>query len=197
MGNNNLIADTISLSGAIMTIIGSQLYINGIAVGGQTASYNLQIQSIKLPNQNPCLIDASGQNWRCYFDDTINQSGNFQFIVPRNYNSSPQAKVVFSMESGQNGIQNIVWEINVGAISPNLDAQDYKSKALGGVNSGNHILNSGYTGGYVRMQSINITGNDSMASGDLFMLRINRNAASSADTASGKAELLGLTLEYL
>lgn len=173
-----------------------QAEVGGAGAGATEGFATLPVQQAKLPTSNPARIDASDQNWRLLYDDTTDQSAIWQLIVPINYGTDPSIKLIFAMNSTQTGSLNVVWTVELAAITPSSDASDIASKSFATANSSTHALATNQTAGYPRAQSITLTNDDSAAVGDILLIRVTRDANHASDTATGDAELLGIELQW-
>lgn len=92
---------------------------------------------------------------------------------------------------------NVVWEAQIAAITPNTDTQDVETDALSTLNfvQDTHL---GTTGQRVHECTITISNLDSLAAGDVFWLRIARdaNSTNATDDMAGDAILIQAELTY-
>lgn len=90
---------------------------------------------------------------------------------------------------------NVVWETQIAAITGNTDTQDVETKSFASLNfvQDTHL---GTTGQRVHFCDVTISNLDSLADGDVFWIRIARdaNSTSATDDMSGDAEFLGAVL---
>ncbi len=111
--------------------------------------------------------------------------------MPADYASAPVAKVQWKAASGTTG--NVVWDVRISATSPgdstDVDAQDFDA-----ANTATSAAPG--TAGYLAEASITLTNADSVAAGDLVVVRLARAAADGSDTMTGDAELVNLALSY-
>lgn len=156
---------------------------------------SLLVQQAKLPTSNPARINAADQNWNLLFDATTSQSAIWQFIMPQSYGSTLIVRIQFSMNTVQSGTNGVVWRAYVAAITPG-DSQDINTKTFSSANSGTKTLANNQAAGYVVELTITMTNQDSLAAGDIVMIKLDRDAASGSDTATGDAELVGFALEW-
>lgn len=126
------------------------------------------------------LFDASTEEWCCW-----------QFRMPADYASGLTAKIQYKMASATSN--DVVWDVRVSKTSDgqsqDVDAQDFASANTATVTVPG-------TAGYLDEASITLTNDDSVAAGDLVVIRLARAAASGSDTATGDAECVGLALTY-
>lgn len=91
---------------------------------------------------------------------------------------------------------DVVWAVQIAAITPNTDTQDVETKALATANSftDTHL---GTTGQRLHRAAVTVSNLDSLAADDVVWIRISRDADNAADTATGDAVLVGATVSYL
>lgn len=189
--------NTISKLAAVA--VGQVLKSNGTSAvpvyGTLNRALNLPIQEAKLPTSNPARIDAAELNWRLLFDAATSQSAQWQFLMPQSYGASLTIRLHFSMNTVQAGTLSVVWRAYIAAITPG-DAVDINAKSFASANSATKTLAVNQPAGYLIEQTITMTNADSLAAGDTVMLKIDRDAANGADTGTGDAELIAVTLEW-
>ena len=133
-------------------------------------------------NQHPCLD----------FDDTTNEYAVWSAILPRNYDGGGIVVLLhFAMTSAE--VNTVDWDAAFERIG---DQQlDIDGDSFAAVQSVDNTTVPG-TSGLVDIVSISFTNGaqmDSIAVGELFRIKINRDAAS--DDAVGDAELLAVELQ--
>jgi hypothetical protein len=126
-------------------------------------------------------FDASTEEWACW-----------QFRMPADYDSAPVAKVQYKMASATSG--GVAWDVRVSATSDG-DSQDVDAQDFASANVGTATVPG--TAGYLDEVSVTLTNADSLAAGDFVVVRVARAVADAADTATGDAELLSCSVEYL
>lgn len=91
---------------------------------------------------------------------------------------------------------DVVWESQLAAITPNTDTQDVETKALATLNTvtDTHL---GTTGQRLHRCTITASNLDSLAIDDVVWLRLARDANNAADTMTGDAILVKVTVTYL
>jgi hypothetical protein len=189
---------------SIRPFIANEIIVSGFRVittnetGSFSASstpsgfYPLPIQGAKLPSVNPARIDASENNWRLLYASGTSQSATWQFIMPPSYNTGLQARIHFSMNSGQVGAKTVAWSVSSFSSQPNSDGSDINTKQFS-INSGIHSLDNNQLGGLVREQVVPMTDYTGLAS---YFTMIKLGRSGTADTSLGDAEVVGLNLEY-
>jgi hypothetical protein len=126
------------------------------------------------------------------FDATVEEWCSWQFRMPPDFASAPVAKVQWKAASATSG--GVVWGVQLAAVTP-ADASNLTSaKAFATVNTASTTVPG--TAGYLAETSITLTNNDSLAAGDLVILRLSRVVADGSDTATGDADLIALGIQY-
>lgn len=153
----------------------------------------LPIQSAKLPTSNPARIDAAENNWRLLFDATTDQSCLWQGVVPNDYNSDPSLTIFYTMNSATSG--SVRFEAKVMALTPG-DLADINTDSYDSTNSIGDTVPG--TAGYLASFTLPLTSSDQIQRGDLFKVKINRdaNGTTGTDDASGDCEIVGVILNW-
>lgn len=91
---------------------------------------------------------------------------------------------------------NIVWAVQLAAITPDTDSGDVETKALATANTvtDSHL---GTTGQRLHRATVTVSNLDSLAADDAVWIRIARDADNASDTMTGDAILVGATVSYL
>lgn len=126
------------------------------------------------------------------FDTTTEEMCFWQFRMPSDYGSALTAKIQYKMASATSG--GVAFDVSLMAVTPG-DSQDVDADAFATVNGGSDATVPG-TAGYLDAVSITLTNEDSVAAGDFVVVRLARDVADAADTASGDCEVVMLALEY-
>jgi len=159
-----------------------------------TGTLILPVQSAKISGaliSTGAQIEGGSGAWKLLFDASQRESGIWQFKLPDDYSSAPVADLLFAMATGTGGA--VALDIDVMAIASG-DAAGIGTASFDSVNTGSVAVAS--TAGYMSGLSFSLANADSMAGGDLILLRVNRAVANAGDTAVGDMELLGLNFEY-
>ncbi len=162
--------------------------------GGGTGFIELPVQSAKLTGgfiTSGARIDAGDGNWRLLFDTASTESGLWQFRMPSTYSSAPIAKLQYSMVSATSG--KVDWEVDVQAVADGEAVITASFDTTNEVSGGTTVPG---TAGLLDSISIALSNDDSVAAGELVYIRVNRDHDDADDTATGDAELVGLTIEW-
>lgn len=138
------------------------------------------------PASNYATLDLRNIHPVVDFDAATNESAVFSAIMPRAYSGGGLTVYIhYSMSSATSG--NVDWDISFERIGD--QQQDVDTDSFAAVNSVDNTTVPG-TSGNVDIVNVTFTDGadmDSVAAGELFRLKITRDAAS--DTAAGDAEL--------
>lgn len=138
------------------------------------------------PTSNYATLDLRNNHPVLDFDDTTNEDAVFSGVMPEHYaGGGITLEIGYSMSSATSG--DIDWDAAFERIGD--QQQDVDSDGFAAANSVDNTTVPG-TSGNVDVVQITFTDGvdmDSVAAGELFRLKITRDAAS--DTASGDAEL--------
>lgn len=139
------------------------------------------------PSSNAATGDLRNSHPVLDFDDTTNEEAVFSGVMPQHYAGTTGVTVYihYSMSSATSG--DIDWDVSFERIGD--QQQDVDTDSFAAVNSVDNTTVPG-TSGNVDVVSIAFTDGadmDSVAAGELFRIKVTRDAAS--DTASGDAEL--------
>lgn len=125
------------------------------------------------------------------FDTTTEEWCTWSFRMPADYASAPVAKVQYKMASATTG--GVAWDVRISATSDG-DSQDVDAQDFASANVGTATVPG--TAGYLDEVSVTLTNADSLAAGDLVVVRVARAVANGSDTAAGDAELVAVNFEY-
>ena len=138
------------------------------------------------PSSNNATLDTRNLHVLLDFDDTTNESAVFSAVLPQAYaGGGVTVYIHYSMTSATSG--DVDWDVAFERIGD--QQQDTDSDSFAAVNSVDNTTVPG-TSGNVDVVSVAFTDGadmDSVAAGELFRLKVTRDAAS--DTATGDAEL--------
>lgn len=143
------------------------------------------------PSSNFATLDLRNYHPTLDFDASTNESAVFSAIMPQHYSGGGVTVYLhYAMTSATSG--DIDWDVAFERIGD--QQQDIDSDGFAAVNSVDNTTVPA-TSGLVDVVSIAFTDGadmDSVAAGELFRIKITRDAAS--DTATGDAELLAVEI---
>jgi hypothetical protein len=90
---------------------------------------------------------------------------------------------------------DVCWEAQIAAISPDADTQDVETKSLATINAvtKSHL---GTVGQRLHRATITLSNLDTLAADDVVTLRVARDANNAADTMTGDAIVVLVTVSY-
>lgn len=90
---------------------------------------------------------------------------------------------------------DVVWEVQLAAITPNTDTQDVETKAFATANTAtdSHL---GTTGQRLHEVAVTVSNLDTLAVNDALWVRVARDANNASDTLTGDVFLTQLVLSY-
>lgn len=125
------------------------------------------------------------------FDATTQESCQWSGVAPQGLSGTLTAVITYKMASATTG--GVAFDVSLEAVSDG-DALDLDAaESFDAVNGGSVAAVPG-TAGYIDQISITLTNADAIAAGDYFRLRLARDVADAADTASGDCEVLAVEL---
>lgn len=87
------------------------------------------------------------------------------------------------------------WGVQIAAITPDSDTQDVETKAFATAQTADDT-HLGTTGQRLHRAPVTVSNLDSLANNDLVWMKVYRDAANAADTLTGDAILVGVTVSY-
>lgn len=140
---------------------------------------------------NSATFDTRNSHPALDFDDTTNESAVFRAVMPQHYDAGGVTVYLhYAMTTAESG--DIDWDVAFERIGD--QQQDIDSDSFAAVNSVDNTTVPA-TSGNVDIVSVAFTDGvdmDSVAAGELFRLKVTRDAVS--DTASGDAELVAVEI---
>lgn len=140
------------------------------------------------PASNFATLDTRNSHLVLDFDASTDESAVFKGVLPSHYSGGGLTiKIHYAMTSATSG--NVVWQTAIERVGDGQ--QDIDSDGFASAQSSGAVAVPG-TSGHVDICSVAHTSGaqmDSLAVGEGFRLRVNRDADNGSDTASGDAEL--------
>jgi len=150
-------------------------------------------ESANFPSTNMPAPGVDGQ-LRPYlaFDATTDESCDWSGVAPQGLTGALTAIITYRMASATTGAAR--WQVAIEAITDG-DAVDTDAASSFDTSNSNGATVPG-TAGHIDQLSVTLTNADSMAAGDYFRLRLNRDAdgTSGTDDATGDAQVLMVEL---
>ncbi len=152
---------------------------------------DLPVQSAKLyASTSAARIDAGTSVWRLLYSATTQQFGIWQFILPRDYSSSPFLRILHGNDSSLSVAKTTSWIVDQWGFNPGNALAIYND-TFGGTNTTSIALSAGYSAGLLQTITVPLATVVSMNVGNLIRLRV-----SGSNGAAGNTELFGLNFEY-
>ena len=159
-----------------------------------TGTIILPVQSAKIGGSfitAGARISGGDGAWKLLFATDSTESGLWQFRMPSNYASALVAKLVYSMTTAT--ADKVDLEVEVMAVANGEDIDTASFDSVNEVAGGTTVPG---TAGFSDDISIALANADSVAAGELVLVRVNRDHDDADDTAAGDLELTGFSLEY-
>lgn len=148
-------------------------------------------QSAEYPASNFPQLLLVNRRFVLAFDAATDESCYWTGVAPQGLTGTLTLVVSYIMASATSG--DVVWDAAVEAVTDgdatDLDAGD----SFDTTNAATAATVPG-TAGHIDQVSITLTNKDSIAVGDYFRVRLNRDANNAADTATGDAYVLSVEL---
>lgn len=127
------------------------------------------------------------------FDAAADEAA-FWHLRATNYGSgNATVKLLWYADTASSG--DVIWGVQLAAITANSDTQDVETKSLATTNTATDT-HLGTTGQRLHEIDVTVSNLDSLASGDEVWLRIYRDADAAGDTMTGDAILVGAVVSY-
>lgn len=148
-----------------------------------------------LPTAFPAAV-KNGTNFPVFglAYDAASDEAAFWLIRAVNYGSGNVTVAIdWYADTATSG--DVIWEVQLAAITPDTDTQDVETKALATLNNvtDTHL---GTTGQRLHRASVTVSNLDSLANNDDLWIRIARDANNASDTLTGDAILTLATVSY-
>lgn len=168
--------------------------IGGSGGGGNVT--RLHVESAKLPATNPARINnVSDYLWEILFDASTSQSAGWSFIMPQDYGSALTLRFKTSCKSGQTGVKSAIYRFYVAAMKA---TEDPTNPTFSSANSSTVTYANNQTANQIVETTVTLTNNDTVAAGDLVIIKADRDAANGSDDVVGDSTLVGsIAVEWI
>lgn len=149
-----------------------------------------------LASAYPALVRNIGTNFPVVglAYDAASLEAAFWHFEATNYGSgNVTVRVEWYADTASSG--DVVWGVQLAAITANTDTQDVETKAFATANTATDT-HLGTTAQRLHQIDVTVSNLDTLAARDGVWLRVYRDAANVADTMTGDAILTGLTVSY-
>lgn len=126
--------------------------------------------------------------------DAATAEAAFFFLKATTYGSG-NVTVNFHWYADTASSGDVIWGVQLAAITPNTDTQDVETKSLATANTATDT-HLGTTGQRLHEIDVTVSNLDSLANNDAVWLRIYRDAAAGGDTLTGDAILTSIVVSY-
>lgn len=128
-----------------------------------------------------------------YFDAAADEAAFWRFQAVNYGSGNVTVRVEWYADTASTG--DVIWGVQLAAITPNSDTQDVETKALATANTATDT-HLGTTGQRLHFIDVTVSNLDSLANNDAVWLRLYRDADAAGDTMSGDAIVTGVTVSY-
>lgn len=159
-------------------------------------------QHAELPATNYATLDAiaaaTGSRPCLDFDSATDESAIFTGTMPNNYSAATgvTVKIKFSMDSANTGTKNVVWDVAFerceDAVALGPAGNDFAA-----VNSVTAVVDNTANNLEVSTGVVTFTAGadmDSVVAGDVFRLKLTRDANNVSDDATGDAQVIAVEI---
>lgn len=176
VGGSNI---SITPSGSVYTVSTS-----GLITGSKTLSTFTAMQN-QPPATSFATLDTRNSIAVLDFDAATKETAVFVGIMPESANLAGGLNIILHWMATSATSGNVVWEVSLERSNTDLDADSFDTIA-----SATSSTNG--TSGIITKTTILLTTIDSIFAGDLYRIKISRDAANGLDTAVGDAELVAI-----
>jgi len=152
--------------------------------GAAEIQMTFKAMTAKLPASNPAVIDGGENNFKLLFNADADESCSWGGILDDDYSGTLYCDIYWSMASAT--ADEVVWDVLLWAVTPS-DAAEINTESYDTANSSTATVPG--TAGYMIKTTITLSNDDSIAAGDMFRIKINRDADNVADDALADAEI--------
>lgn len=162
-----------------------------------TVYQQLDPGAAQLPSSGfAALVKANGTNFPVTglaFDAAADEAA-YWHLQAINYGSgNVTVKIEWYADTATSG--DVIWGVQLAAITANTDTQDVETKAFATANTATDT-HLGTTGQRLHTVDVTVSNLDSLANGDAVWLKIYRDADAAGDTMTGDAILTAATVSY-
>lgn len=144
----------------------------------------------------PQFIKNNGTNYPVTglaFDAASDEAAFWKFRATNYGSGNLTVDIEWYADTASSG--DVIFDVQIAAITPNTDTQDIETDGLATVQSvtDTHL---GTTGQRLHRATVTVTNLDSLAADDLVTLRLNRDANNASDTMTGDCIVTNVTVSY-
>ena len=127
------------------------------------------------------------------YDAAAAEAAFWEFFAVTYGSGNVTVKVQWYADTASSG--DVIWGVQLAAITPNTDTQDVETKSLATANTATDT-HLGTTGQRLHEIDVTVSNLDSLTNGDAVWLRLYRDAAAGGDTMAGDAIVTGVVVSY-
>jgi hypothetical protein len=186
-GSGEVVELALGASGTVLTSGGTSAAptFSALPSGGTKTYSTFTPADNQPPSTNFATLDTRNAIAVLDFDDATKESAVFAGVIPESASLGSGLKIRIHWMATSATASDVRWEVALERSNTDLDSDSFDTVATGATTT------SG-TSGIVSVTEITLTTIDSVTAGDLFRLRVARDAANGADTMSGDAELVAV-----
>ena len=160
------------------------------AVGGTKTLASFTPDNNQPPATAFATLDTRNSIAVLDFDDTTDESAIFVSVCPQGANlaSGLSITLIWTASTATSGA--CVWDASIERMTTDIDTDSFDTAA-------SVTATTNATSGVPNYSTITLTTIDSLAAGDGFRLKINRDANNGSDTMTGDAELIAVEVQQI
>jgi hypothetical protein len=188
-GEDKLVFWDDSASKLTYLTVGSNLTVTDTTIAAAAGGTKTYAVFASTDNQPPATafatLDTRNSVAVLDFDDTTDESAVFVGIIPEaaSLGSGLKIRIVWTATTATSGA--CVWDASIERMNTDIDSDSFDTIA-------SVTTTTSGTSGIPNYSEITLTTIDSVAAGDGFRLKINRDANNGSDTMTGDAELIAV-----
>lgn len=144
----------------------------------------------------PAYVKSNGTNFPVSglaFDAATDEAAFWKFIAQNYGSGNLTVNIYWYADTASSG--NVIFDVQIAAITPDSDTQDIETDGLATANSVTDA-HLGTTGQRLHEAVVTVSNLDSIAADDLVFLRLNRDANNGSDTMAGDAIVVAVEVTY-
>jgi hypothetical protein len=127
------------------------------------------------------------------YDAAADEAAYWQIHAISYGSGNVTAKIQWYADTASSG--DVIWGVQLAAITPNTDTQDVETKSLATANTATDT-HLGTTGQRLHEIDVTVSNLDSLANGDALWVKVYRDADAAGDTMTGDAILTSVVVSY-
>ncbi len=127
------------------------------------------------------------------YDAATKETAFWELFAASYGSGNVTVKIQWYADTASSG--DVIWGVQLAAITPNIDSQDVETKSLATANTATDT-HLGTTGQRLHEIDVTVSNLDSLANGDALWLALYRDAAAGGDTMAGDAIVTSVVVSY-